>query len=53
MVDHEAHDLATTLITLLEGAHILCRATATLDPFDSVARTAMSVARAATPRHPG
>ncbi|WBO66537.1 TetR/AcrR family transcriptional regulator [Streptomyces camelliae] len=35
-----ATDLATTLITLLEGAHVLCRATGTLDPFDSVARTA-------------
>jgi hypothetical protein len=35
MVDHEAHDLATTLITLLEGAHVLCRATSTSTPSTS------------------
>jgi len=39
MIDSEAHDLAATLIALLEGAHVLCRATATLDPFDSAVRT--------------
>jgi AcrR family transcriptional regulator len=39
----EAADLATTLITLLEGAHVLCRATGTLQPFDSVTRTAQAL----------
>src|SRR4051794_8150512 len=29
----ESHDLAATLITLLEGAHVMCRAAGTLDPF--------------------
>jgi len=36
-----ARDLATTLIVLLEGAHVLCRASRDLAPFDSVARTAV------------
>lgn len=35
----EATDLAATLITLLEGAHVLCRAAGTLEPFERVART--------------
>lgn len=34
-----ARDLATTLLSLLEGAHVLCRAAGTLDPFDQCART--------------
>jgi AcrR family transcriptional regulator len=42
-----AADLATTLITLLEGAHIMCRAAGSLDPFDQVARTALAFARLA------
>jgi hypothetical protein len=41
----EAADLATTLITLLEGAQILCRAAGTLEPFDKAARTAATLAR--------
>jgi AcrR family transcriptional regulator len=45
----EATDLATTLITLLEGAHVLCRAAGTLEPFDQTARTAISLAQS---RHP-
>ena len=45
----DAADLATTLITLLEGAHILCRATGTLDPFDQITRTALDLTRL---RHP-
>lgn len=40
-------DLATTLVTLLEGAHILCRATGSLDPFDAVARAALVLAESA------
>jgi AcrR family transcriptional regulator len=46
MAPAEAADLATTLITLLEGAQILCRATGTLDPFDKVVRTATSLVAA-------
>jgi TetR/AcrR family transcriptional regulator, lmrAB and yxaGH operons repressor len=38
-----AQDLATTLIILLEGAHVLCRASRTLAPFDRAARTALSL----------
>lgn len=36
----EASDLAATLITLLEGALVLCRAAGTLEPFEQAARTA-------------
>jgi len=35
-----AAELATTLVTLLEGAHVLCRAEADIAPFDSVASAA-------------
>jgi AcrR family transcriptional regulator len=35
-----AKDLAATLIILLEGAHVLCRASGDLEPFDRAARTA-------------
>lgn len=35
-----AADLATTLIALLEGAHVLCRADGTLDAFDRLERSA-------------
>jgi TetR/AcrR family transcriptional repressor of lmrAB and yxaGH operons len=35
----EARDLATMLITLLEGTHVLCRAAGTLEPFEQAART--------------
>jgi TetR/AcrR family transcriptional repressor of lmrAB and yxaGH operons len=38
-----AQDLATTLIILLEGAHVRCRAARDLVPFDRVARTAMTL----------
>jgi TetR/AcrR family transcriptional regulator, lmrAB and yxaGH operons repressor len=40
-----AQDLATTLIILLEGAHVLCRASRTLAPFDRAARTALGIVR--------
>lgn len=42
----EASDLATTLITLLEGAHVLCRAAGTLEPFEKAARTAIALTAA-------
>jgi len=39
----KAAALATTLIVLLEGAHVLCRAAGNLDPFDQAARTASAL----------
>lgn len=42
----DAVGLATTLIMLLEGAHVLCRATGTLEPFEQAARTALNLTRA-------
>ena len=39
----DATDLATTLITLLEGAHVMCRAAASVAPFDRVCRTATAL----------
>ena len=45
----EATDLAATLITLLEGAHILCRAVGTLEPFDQAARAATGLIRCRYP----
>lgn len=39
----DAEDLATTLLTLLEGAHVLCRAAGSLEPYDRAARTAVSL----------
>ncbi|MFI2478695.1 TetR/AcrR family transcriptional regulator [Nocardia xishanensis] len=45
-VDHDAAaDLATTLITLLQGAHVLCRADGSLEPFDRITRTATDLIR--------
>lgn len=41
----EAGDLATTLIMLLEGAHVLCRAAGNLEPFDRAARSAVLLAQ--------
>jgi TetR/AcrR family transcriptional regulator, lmrAB and yxaGH operons repressor len=41
----EARDLATTLVMLLEGAHVLCRAAGNLDAFESAARTATTLVR--------
>lgn len=43
--EERARDLATTLITVLEGAHVLCRAAGNLEPFERAARTAASLAR--------
>ena len=41
----EAGDLATLLITVLEGAHIMCRAAGTIEPFDQAARIATTLTR--------
>jgi TetR/AcrR family transcriptional repressor of lmrAB and yxaGH operons len=41
----EAADLAATLIALLEGAHILCRAAGSIEPFNGVARSAATLVR--------
>ena len=38
-------DLATTLIILLEGAHVLCRATESIEPFERAARSAVILTR--------
>jgi AcrR family transcriptional regulator len=46
MPANEAADLATTLIALLEGAHVLCRAAGTLGPFEQTARTIGTLTRA-------
>ena len=42
----QAHGLAVTLITLLEGAHVLCRAAGTLKPYDQTAGTITALLRA-------
>lgn len=39
-----AADLAAMLIALLEGAHVMCRAAGTLEPFDRAARAAVALA---------
>lgn len=39
-----AADLATTLITLLEGAHVLCRAAGSTEPLERAERTARFLA---------
>jgi AcrR family transcriptional regulator len=47
LADAEAHELASSLITMLEGAHVLARATGGIDHFDQAARafTALIEAR--------
>ena len=40
----EATDLATTLLSMLEGAHVLCRAAGSLEPYERIARTARTLA---------
>src|SRR5689334_21437346 len=39
----DAGDLATTLISLLEGAHVMSRAAGSLAPFEQAARTATAL----------
>lgn len=41
----DAGELATTLIMLLEGAHVLCRAAGNLEPFEQAARQALKLVR--------
>ena len=48
----EAVDLGATLITLLEGAHVLCRAAGTLEPFERAARAATALVRSHYPGVP-
>jgi AcrR family transcriptional regulator len=48
----DATDLATTLITLLEGAHVLCRAAGSVEPFDRVHRTATALVASRHPSRP-
>ena len=43
MPAEQAAGLAATLITLLEGAHVLCRAAGDLEPFDQTAKTIVSL----------
>jgi TetR/AcrR family transcriptional repressor of lmrAB and yxaGH operons len=45
----EAADLAAMLIALLEGAHVMCRAAGTLQPFDQAARAATAFAESQYP----
>jgi AcrR family transcriptional regulator len=47
--DEQATDLATTLIVLLEGAHVLCRAAGDLEPFERAARLALAMCERTTP----
>ena len=42
----DATDLATALIALLEGAHVLCRAAGDVAPFDRAARAALATVTA-------
>lgn len=41
----EASGLAALLLALLEGAHVMCRAAGTIDPFTEAARTITALAR--------
>ncbi|MCX4744188.1 TetR/AcrR family transcriptional regulator [Kitasatospora sp. NBC_01287] len=45
----DAFDLAATLITLLEGAQVLCRATTTIEPFEQTVRAAMALVESRYP----
>jgi TetR/AcrR family transcriptional regulator, lmrAB and yxaGH operons repressor len=45
----DAEDLAVTLITLLEGAHVQCRAAGNLDPYEHVARAVTALVRSRYP----
>jgi TetR/AcrR family transcriptional repressor of lmrAB and yxaGH operons len=45
----DAEDLATLLLTLLEGAHVLCRAARSLEPYEQIARTAMDLVHSRYP----
>lgn len=45
----EAGDLATTLIALLEGTHVLCRAVGSVEPFDRVCGAIRAMAESRYP----
>lgn len=45
----DADGLATTLITVLEGAHVLCRAAGSIEPYERAARTIAGLVRAGGP----
>jgi AcrR family transcriptional regulator len=47
-----ATDLATTLLALLEGAQVLCRAAGSAAPFDQMARTALDLTAGRYPARP-
>jgi hypothetical protein len=49
MAKKQAEDLATTLLAILEGTHVLCRAERSIGPFDRVARTAVLLVKPAAP----
>jgi TetR/AcrR family transcriptional repressor of lmrAB and yxaGH operons len=48
----EAADLAAMLITLLEGAHVMCRAAGTLQPFEHAVRAATALTESRYPGQP-
>jgi AcrR family transcriptional regulator len=43
MAAEQASALAATLVTLLEGAHVLCRAAGDIEPFDQAAKAIKSL----------
>ena len=43
LAEDEARELASTLVTILEGAHVLARATGGIDRFDEAARAVTSL----------
>jgi TetR/AcrR family transcriptional repressor of lmrAB and yxaGH operons len=43
MTGNDAAELATTLLILLEGAHVLTRADGSIEPFDRAARTTIAL----------
>jgi len=43
LAEDEASELASTLVTILEGAHVLARATGGIDRFDETARAVTSL----------
>ena len=45
-------DLAAMLMTVLQGAHVMCRAAGTLQPFDQAAQAATALAESRYPETP-
>jgi AcrR family transcriptional regulator len=52
LTGEDAAELATTLLILLEGAHVLSRAAASVEPFDRATRTVLALAQSRY-GHPG